>query len=314
VTVAVALLVGALLAATHGQRILLAVTRSSLDPRIGIVTWLVSLASVLLTGITGVALLALPDHGGVGAMLARVGSCWKTLQHGAVPAWEEAGAGVGAVTLVALLARLTVVAVRQTRLRRQRRDRYRFLVSLAGSPNHHRTPVVWLDHPHPAAFSVAGRPGLIAATHGLRDRLGPAALAATLEHERAHLRGRHHAVLDIGDAAAAALPFAPLFRAAPTALRELVEAAADTAAVRRHGAPAVLDALRAMASAPGPGEGLGMADTAVERRLLRLSAGGTRRATPLRLIGCALAAFLATVLPGLVGVTLLLGVACSVTG
>ncbi|MGW4592714.1 hypothetical protein ACWEKJ_35815 [Amycolatopsis thermoflava] len=56
-----------------------------------------------------------------------------------------------------------------------------------------------------------------------------------LVHERAHLAGRHHQLVALADALRTALPFLPLFRDAPGALRELVELAADVAATRRCG-------------------------------------------------------------------------------
>ncbi len=154
------------------------------------------------TSIGGVVLLGLPGHGGVAELLETLHSCWSTLHHGAVPELESALAVAGALTLSAIVGRLGWVAARQTRVRRTRRERYRFLMTVADSNRVAGTNVVWLDHPDPIALSVAGRPGVVAVSRGARDLLPPAALAAALEHEQAHLRGRHHLVLDVVDAAA----------------------------------------------------------------------------------------------------------------
>ena len=235
-TVAVALLLGSLIVATCGHRPMLFLLRSNWDPRIGIVLWLVVLASVFVTSITGVVLLGLPGHGGLAAALEYLHDCWATLHHGALPELEVAAAFMGAISLFAVAGRLAWVGVQQTRIRHARRERHRFLVTVAAADDADGTNVVWLDHPNPMAFSVAGRPGFVAVSRGTRDLLRPSSLAATLAHEQAHLRGRHHLLLDIVDAAAAAVPVAPLFRAAPGAMRELVELAADVAAVRRCGA------------------------------------------------------------------------------
>jgi hypothetical protein len=311
-TIALALLLGSLFMAVHGQRPLLRMLRSTMDPRVSIVAWLFALGSVFVTSIVGVLLLGLPGHGGVAALLANLNSCWSTLQHGALPGWEEASAAVGAISLIAIVARLAWVGVRQTRIRREGRERYRFLVTLAGINRIAGSNVVWLDHPYPLAFSVAGSPGLIALSHGAREMLEPAELAATLEHEQAHLRGRHHLLLDIVDAAAAALPIAPLFREAPYAMRELIELAADVAATRRCSPTALADALRVMSAAPPATEGIAMANAAVTRRIARLDQKPACRGTAVRTLTCTAAGLIAGAAPATLGLLLLTSLACSV--
>jgi beta-lactamase regulating signal transducer with metallopeptidase domain len=174
------------------------------------------------------------------------------------------------------------------------------------------TNVVWLDHPDPVAFSVAGRPGVIAVSRGARDLLRPVALAAALEHEQAHLRGRHHLLLDVVDASAAAVSVVPLFREAPRAMRELVELAADEAAVHRCGSAAVADALRVLSAAPPAAEGIAMANQAVGRRLAHLAAAPAHRGTARRLLVCSAAALGVASLPAMLGLVLWATVACSV--
>lgn len=49
-----------------------------------------------------------------------------------------------------------------------------------------------LDAPEPSALAVPGRPGRILVTSGMLRRLDPGERRALLEHERAHLRHRHH--------------------------------------------------------------------------------------------------------------------------
>ena len=46
----------------------------------------------------------------------------------------------------------------------------------------------WLDHAHPVAFSLAGHPGVVVASDGLRDRLTDRGVSAVLAHEYASLR------------------------------------------------------------------------------------------------------------------------------
>lgn len=314
-TGALALLLGALLVAAHGQRPLLRLTRSSvIDPQIALIAWLTTLLSVLVTAVAGVIFLGLPGHGGLGQLLGQLTSCWAALRHGALPSWEEGSALIGAVALSTIAFRLSIVARRQTRIRRRRREQYRFLLALVGSQTGHSSTsrVVWLDHEQPVAFSVAGRPGLIVLSRGLRDQLPPQALTATVEHERAHLRGHHQLRLDVVDAIAAGLPLAPLFRTAPAALRELVESAADSAAVRRCGARSVGDALRTLTVTSRPRDGLAMASTGTARRLTRLESGRGTHSGPVRSLWCAVIALIAGALPTVLGLGILLSVACSV--
>lgn len=310
-TGALALLMGAVLVCVQGPRLLLPMTRNaSIDPHVTMVAWLASVLSVVTTAVAGVIFLALPGHGGLGQLLGHLNSCWSALSHGALPSWEEFFALVGASALAAITVRLSVVAAAQTRVRRARREKYRFLLALVATTGPESPQTVWLDSAKLSAFSLPGRPGIIVATQGLRQQLTPAAVTATLEHERAHLRGRHQLILDVLDAVAAALPIAPLFRAAPIALRELVELAADNAAVRRCGSAAVGVALRAMTSSPGPG--LAMAGTATARRLQRLDSGRGVSTGPVRSVFCLLTAISATALPTFLGLALLLSAACSV--
>lgn len=311
-TIALGLLLGSLLVSAHGHRPLLRLLASNWDPRVSIVIWLVVLGGVFATNIVGVLLLGLPGHGGVAALLGNLDSCWSTLRHGALPGWEEASSVVGAVALAGIVGRLVWVGVRQTKIRRERRERYRFLVAVAGVNGDAEPNVVWLDHPTPLAFSVAGRPGVVAVSNGARALLSPSALAATLAHERAHLRGRHHLLLDIVDAAAAAIPIAPLFREAPAAMRELIELAADVEATRTCCPTALADALRVFSAAPPTAEGMAMANTSVTRRLNRLQAAPRCRGAAVRTLRCSVAALIAAAMPATVGLLLLSTVACSV--
>jgi hypothetical protein len=120
------------------------------------------------------------------------------------------------------------------------------------------------------AVSIGGRPGVIIATEGLRKHLPPDAVQATLEHERAHLRGRHHVLVTVAEILASALPRCPLLRAAPAATKDLVELAADAEAARRWGTAAVRTALHHLTGQPAPALGLAMASRLTELRMSRL--------------------------------------------
>jgi hypothetical protein len=152
-------------------------------------------------------------------------------------------------------------------------------------------------------MSVGGRPGVIIMSDTLRRHLTPAAVTATLEHERAHLRGRHHLLMAIAQTLAAALPVCPLLRRAPSAVEDLVELAADARAARHCGTAAVREALSRLTGQPAPTLGLAMAGRLVDVRLARLSAGTVGGRPVARAAGCLVVAMWALLLPVAAGLS-----------
>jgi len=130
---------------------------------------------------------------------------------------------------------------------------------------------VMLDDPRPAAYCVAGRPAAIVLTSGALAVLDQQQLAAVLAHERAHLAGRHHTLLLLARGLTAAFPGVPLFARGAAEIARLAEMAADDAAARANGRPAVIAALLALASPHAiPRPGLAAAVYAVPARVERL--------------------------------------------
>lgn len=275
------------------------------DPLPIMVGLLVSMAGLLVASIVGVVLLLVPDHGTLPPLLTAMHHCWTALQHGSPPAVEELSGLLGALVLLGFTLRVLVVMLRSWR--RRARIRREHLVTLrlaarveAGSPS-----MWWLTHEQPLAFSLTGRPGVIVATDGLAAQLGPAAVEAVLAHERAHLRGRHHFLVGLVESLARALPFIPLFRHAPGLMRQLVELAADTAAVRECGASAVQAALLTVSGHGAPGVALAMARDAVLVRLERLQQGKAPAGRLRRAMSCGVAGMGAALVPFLAGAVLL---------
>ncbi|HET9140686.1 M56 family metallopeptidase [Actinophytocola sp.] len=316
-TVALALLCGAAAVGWWGPRWLGHLDLRRRDPLVLIVCWLLSMVGVALAAVAGVILLLLPGHGEVGALVATLHHCWDAVQHGSPPQIEELAGVLGVALLAAATARLAVVAFTKCRRRSRAGQEHLAVLRLAARIDGDKPTTLWLAHDGPLAFSLAGRAGAVVATDGLTRYLPAASVAAVLEHERAHLRGRHHLLIAIVDAASAVLPVVPLFRKAPTAIRELVELTADVAAVRACGVAAVHTALLGVARHDAPGGALAMANDAIDVRLARLQSstavpGKTRRAA-----SCGVAAVIATAVPFLTAAALLLAVvavACSMTG
>jgi Zn-dependent protease with chaperone function len=314
---ALALLLGAGAAGWLIPRRLRRVDLRRRDPLLLIVSWLLSMAGVVLAAATGVLLLLLPGHGGVGSLVAVVHHCWSAARHGSPPEVEALGGLVGVLVLLAVAIRLTVVGIGIRRRRAQATREHLALLRVAARVDGGSPVTLWLPHDSPMAFSLAGRPGVVVATDGLTRRLAPDGVAAVIAHERAHLRGRHHLLVALVDALSAVLPFMPLFRQAPAAIRELTELAADVTAVRTCGAAAVCAALQNVARHSAPGAALAMAASAIDIRLDRLrnpaaSPGRLRRATT-----CGAAGVLAVVVPFLTAAGLLFAAAtaaCPMTG
>lgn len=307
-TVALALLAGTVAVGWYAPELLRRMDLRRRDPLLMIVAWLVSIAGVALAAAAGVLMLLLPDHGPAARLLATVHHCWRQLGHGAPPRVEELTGLLGVALLTALAIRIAVVAARGRRRRADKRRANLAVLRLAGR-HAGQADVLWLAHDQPLAFSMAGRPAVVVATEGLTRHLGQDAVAAVLAHERAHLTGRHHLLVAAAEALRATLPFVPLFRQAPQAIRDLVELAADVTAVRACGPVAVRSALVTVTRHSVPGTSLAMAQHAVDLRLDRLRRQSRPPGRIRRAVACGLTAATAVSLPFLAGMGLALGLA-----
>lgn len=296
---ALALLVGTAIAGSYGHRPLLWLADRRLDPTILLTGWLLSSIGLLVSTVATISLFALPaDHPSSG-IFRLAGGCWTALASGSVPGWREALAGLGIAVAATILVRVAwAVGLRTRRRRTTSRHLARLrLLAADGPPGE----PLWVRDDRPLALSIGGRPGLIIMSDALPRVLTPAAVAATLEHERAHLRGRHHLLMAVVEVIAAALPVSPLLRAAPAALKDLVELAADAQAARRCGPAAVREALSHLTAQPTPAGGLAMAGRLTDVRLSRLASAGSGSNRAVRLAGCSAVAVAALSLPAAAG-------------
>lgn len=97
--------------------------------------------------------------------------------------------------------------------------------------------------PRPTAYSLPQRYGGIVISDALVAAMLPDELAAVLAHEREHVRGHHHLALAILDVVVAPLRWIPLMSAIVGAVPHYLEIAADDAARRCTGTPALASAL-----------------------------------------------------------------------
>lgn len=177
------------------------------------------------------------------------------------PTWRTApGATVAAalalLVTVLVAGRLLVSGHRVGVELRALRRRHRVQLELVGRRDPDGLRV--LDHPIPVAYCLPGMAGSrVVVSSGALARLAPDQLAATLAHERAHLRARHDLVLEAFTVLRHAFPALPSAGAALAEVGLLVEVLADRAAVRAGQARALGGALLALAEGRLPAGSLG---------------------------------------------------------
>lgn len=103
--------------------------------------------------------------------------------------------------------------------------------------------VLLVDDPAPQVFALPARRGGIVLSRTALEVLTGDELRAVLEHERAHLRQRHHLLLALATVVGHQLRWVPCIAAAAAALPHYLEIAADDAARHRTGTAALAGAL-----------------------------------------------------------------------
>lgn len=271
--VALALLLAAIIVAVALPTLLTSLTRA-VSPSLALTAWIGSIAGVFFLVGSAVAVLLWPDHAPAEGLVELAIRCLGSLQHAAQPWIGESVAGASVVLAALATARLARLARRQLRARSKVRDYHRDVIAVVARTDTGPEPIMWLDHPMPLAYSIDGRPGYVVATEGLLAHLGAAEQRAVLAHERAHLRGRHHRIVNICEILAAAFPFVPLFAAAPPSVRVLVEVAADRVAAEATSAETVRSALSTVSQANSarPLWALGLISESTTERLHHLDA------------------------------------------
>ncbi|MEU1513254.1 M56 family metallopeptidase [Streptomyces sp. NPDC005811] len=178
---------------------------------------------------------------------------------------DRLAVGVPAVLGVAVVASFAFHLLRA----RRARTRHRAAVDLVGRHSTRLCATV-LPYDVPTVYCLPGRGPRVVISEAAVRRLTPEQLSAVLEHEQAHISGRHHLAL------AAAEAFHSVFRRLPLArhLREqtalLVEMIADDRALRRHSRDVLATAMYEMAAARAPKGALAAGGQSVLIRLKRV--------------------------------------------
>jgi Zn-dependent protease with chaperone function len=185
---------------------------------------------------------------------------------------------VFALTLL-IGARLTLAVVQVAIATRRRRAHHRMVVDLVGTSQkwpHAQAGVGLrvLDVEQPLAYCLPGVRSRVVVSQGTLTALADNEVAAILSHERAHLRARHDLVLEMFTAVHAAFPRFVRSANALDAVRLLIEALADDAAVRAAGPTPLARALVACAAARTPAGALAAGGPTTVLRVRRLCGRG----------------------------------------
>lgn len=265
-TLVVLLLLYAAAIAMAGSRCLPRASWPLCAPRAAIAAWQAATLSVIASVVAAGLILSVPclristDAGVLRACLSLMRAQYATPE-GAL------AAAAGSVLVVVVLGRIAWcigAAMAGAHRRRARHDDVLALIARPGPAG-----VRLIDDEHPAVYCLPGRRRIVMTTGALRC-LDARQLAAVLAHERAHLSGRHHLVLTFANALRDAFPVAGFFTTAARQIGDLIEVAADDAAIRREHRLTLAGALLAVASAGVPAGALGAGGTAAAQRIRRL--------------------------------------------
>jgi hypothetical protein len=185
-----------------------------LDPRHA--TWLLTCTAVVLAGSSTMALGLLAVSAFVRIPLVASLGDLSLAVLGRDSTWSVVVAAIAGVLLGAASLAATAFAIRRGRALA---DAYR---EARGLPGGEQTVV--LEEQGADAYALPGRPGRIVVTAGMLAALDEEGRAALLEHERAHLSGRHYLFTTAARLAATANP---LLRPVAGAVEYTVERWAD---------------------------------------------------------------------------------------
>jgi Zn-dependent protease with chaperone function len=211
-------------------------------PRLCLGLWF----TLFLTGLVSAMLaIGLAIGLGIGTHVAATDRDWLVPTGGTVLAWVSLGLAGGLLSLVGTKIGAMIISERQLRADFDR------LISAAG----YRQEMIaglsvhYINSPRPMACGLRRRTAEIVVSSGLADRLSPTEVRAIIEHERAHLRGRHDWATRLAALGCACLPELLASRELRRATHLLTELIADDAAARRCGRAVTASALIKLAGA-----------------------------------------------------------------
>jgi hypothetical protein len=238
-------------------------------PVLAVLAWQGLMVTFVFTVTLAVYHLLLADHHAHGGLLGLLSACGLAVGAplaGPAPSVPQALALATPAAIVLLPLGWLVACSWQARRARQR---HLDLLTLVGDPAPEYDATV-VDHKAPAVYCLPGRHCRVVITRGALDALSEVQLRAVLEHERAHIDGRHHLLHLLADAFSRAFPGLPLARHAKEQTALLVEMIADDRALRLHPREALATAMCEVAAGRVPSVALGAGGAGALIRLRRV--------------------------------------------
>ncbi|WP_234310569.1 M56 family metallopeptidase [Streptomyces sp. NRRL S-474] len=263
-------------------------------PRLALTVWallgLTLIASVSLTALQ----LLLPTAGShrlsrftEACVVSGGADCGPLLPDGSAGMDTRVGAALLAATAVPAV--FAVALVCELLSARRLRVRHAQVLRLVGRTRPGLGATV-LEHDTPAVYCLPGRAPQVVVSSGALRVLTGQQVTAVLEHERAHIAGRHHLLVAAAGALAAVFRGLPLTRLARTEVLLLLEMAADDRALRRCSREALATALYAVASGQAPHAAFAAGGPSAVLRMRRILTPHTACSPPLRTVFVALTA------------------------
>jgi len=265
-----ALIAYAVLAGTFGATVLRRTRWAERAPRLGIGAWQALSGSVVASVVLAGLSLAVPVSLVSSDLAGLLDTCVMLLRAQYSTPGGAVVSTAGLLLSLVVLARTAQCLVRSWRTARAGRIRQRTQLSLIAHTDEDLDVVV-LDHASCAAYCVPGRAGRIVITTAAQDALDPEQMTAVVAHERAHLRGRHHLVIQCAASLRAGFPFVPAFRHAEDEVARLTEMVADDAATRTVDRLTLATALVRLAEGSTPAGALGAGGSTALMRVRRLA-------------------------------------------
>ncbi|MEU6141130.1 M56 family metallopeptidase [Streptomyces sp. NPDC047081] len=218
-------------------------------PALAAAVWHALAVSFSISAALTAASLALPTehlHAGLVGLLHNCGLSTDGAEPDPVLA-DRLAAGIPAAIGLALVATFSFHVVRAHRQRSQHRE----ALDLVGRHSARLCATV-LPYDTPAAYCLPGRRPRIVISDAAVRHLTSEQLDAVLEHEQAHIAGRHHLVLAAVEAFHSLFRWVPLARHAREQTALLLEMIADDRALRSHSQEVLATAMYEMAAARTP--------------------------------------------------------------
>ncbi|MBW8795410.1 MAG: M56 family metallopeptidase [Streptomyces sp.] len=239
-------------------------------PAVAVLAWQGLMVTFVVATALAVYHLAMTErhvHDGLVGLLTACGLAAHTASAGDTPPTFGDVLVIAAPVVVVLLPAGWLI--RCAWRARWARARQLDMLTLVGEPAPEYGATI-VDYDVPAVYCLGGRSARVVVTRGALDVLTEEQLRAVLEHERAHIAGRHHLLKILVDAFSRAFRGLPLARHAKEQTNLLLEMIADDRALRYHSRDALASAMYEVAAGRTPEVALGAGGSGVLIRLRRV--------------------------------------------